>query len=61
MDDQTFSQTYEKPLVVDYGDLQELTAACADGKGGDAFSPGGSTAGISFGLSSPAFGCTTKP
>jgi len=34
--------TYEKPLVIDYGSLQELTAACLGGTGGDAAHPGGS-------------------
>ncbi len=33
--------TYEKPLVIDYGSLQELTAACFGGTGGDAAFPGG--------------------
>jgi hypothetical protein len=61
MDDQTLSQTYEKPLVVDYGDLQELTAACAEGAGGDAFAPSGSKNGISFGVSNPAYGCKSNP
>lgn len=61
MDDQMLSQTYEKPAVVDYGDLQELTAACAEGSGGDAFAPGGSKGGISFGVSNPAYGCKSNP
>lgn len=27
--------SYEKPTVVDYGDLQEITASCAVSSGGD--------------------------
>jgi len=57
MDDQMPSQTYERPRVLDYGDLQELTAACAGGSGGDAFAPSGSKSGIPFGTSNPAFEC----
>jgi hypothetical protein len=53
MDDQVTSLAYETPQVVDYGDLQELTAACAKGGGGDAFVEGGP----SFGASNPAFSC----
>lgn len=37
MDDQVTSQAYEAPRVVDYGDLQELTAGCLGATGGDAF------------------------
>ncbi len=61
MDEQTLSKTYEKPHVVDYGDLQELTAACAGGAGGDAFAPSGSKNGISFGTSNPAYDCKSNP
>jgi hypothetical protein len=61
MDVQITSETYIKPTVVDYGDLQELTAACAEGHGGDAFAPGGSSHGISFGTSNPAYHCGTTP
>ena len=57
MDDQMLSQEYATPSVTDYGDLQELTAACAEGTGGDAFAPTGSKNGISFGVSNPAFNC----
>jgi len=53
MDDQMTSQAYETPQVVDYGDLQELTAACAEGGGGDAFTKGGPT----FGTSNPVYKC----
>jgi hypothetical protein len=52
MDDQ-MTQAYEAPQVVDYGDLQELTAACAQGGGGDAFTEGGP----SFGTSNPVYKC----
>jgi hypothetical protein len=61
MDVQSPSQTYSKPTVVDYGDLQELTAACAGGTGGDAFAPSGSDKGIPFGTSNPAYGCKSNP
>jgi hypothetical protein len=61
MDDQMLSEEYATPSVTDYGDLQELTAACAEGSGGDAFAPGGSKGGISFGVSNPAFGCKSAP
>jgi hypothetical protein len=54
MDDQTLA--YEAPQVVDYGDLQELTAACLGGSGGDAGYPG-HVGGYSVGTSSPASGC----
>jgi hypothetical protein len=53
MDEKAVSKGYERPLVVDYGSLQELTAACAEGGGGDAFTKGGP----SFGVSNPAFKC----
>lgn len=61
MDEQTILQAYEQPRVIDYGGLQELTAACAEGTGGDAFAPGGSSHGLSFGTSNPAYKCTTSP
>lgn len=62
MDDQMLSrEEYVKPLVTDYGDLRELTAACAEGTGGDAFAPGGSKGGISFGVSNPAYSCKSAP
>jgi hypothetical protein len=40
MDDQMTSPAYETPQVVDYGDLQELTASCLGGSGGDLGYPG---------------------
>lgn len=61
MDDQMLSEEYVAPKVTDYGDLQELTAACAEGTGGDAFAPGGSKGGISFGVSNPAYSCKSAP
>jgi hypothetical protein len=52
---------YEAPRVVDYGDLQELTAACLGGSGGDAFDPSGVAGGYSVGASNPAAKCTSTP
>ena len=52
MEDQMASQTYESPRVVDYGDLQELTAACLGAAGSDGVYPGKS--GLFFGASNPA-------
>jgi len=52
---------YESPRVVDYGDLQELTAACLGGSGGDAYFPSGELAGYSVGPSNPAAECKSKP
>jgi hypothetical protein len=60
MDDQMHSAGYEQPRIIDYGDLRELTAACPEGTGGDAFSPG-TTGGINFGVSNPAYGCKSNP
>jgi hypothetical protein len=56
MDDQMTSLAYETPQVVDYGDLQELTAGCAGGTGGDAHYPNGYH-GYPTGPSNPAAGC----
>jgi hypothetical protein len=53
MDDQ-MTQAYEAPQVVDYGDLQELTADCGKASGGDAAFPG---AGSIYGVSNPTYGC----
>jgi hypothetical protein len=65
MDDQMLSAGYEMPRITDYGDLRELTAACAEGAGGDAFTGshgGGETfGGIKFGTSNPAYGCKSNP
>jgi hypothetical protein len=52
---------YKTPTVVDYGDLQELTAACVGGSGGDAVIKGGYLGGFSIGPSNPAAGCTSNP
>jgi len=52
---------YEPPRVVDYGDLQELTAACLGGVGGDVEAPGGTFGGKTVGMSNPAAKCTTGP
>lgn len=53
--------SYEAPRVIDYGDLQELTAACLGGTGGDAFDPSGKAGGYSVGASNPAGGCKSTP
>lgn len=49
--------TYEAPQIVDYGDLQELTASCVGGGGGDTEVPGGFLGGKGVGPSN-ATGCT---
>jgi len=59
MDDQKLSQAYEQPRVVDYGDLQELTAACLGGSGGDSY--GATVGGYSVGDSNPAVKCKSTP
>lgn len=51
---------YESPTVVDYGDLQELTAACLGGSGGDAGFPS-HVGGYNVGVSNPAAGCKSNP
>jgi hypothetical protein len=58
MDDQVMTQEYEAPRVVDYGDLQELTADCYGATGGDAAYPG--YTGF-IGASNPAAGCHSTP
>jgi hypothetical protein len=60
MDDTLTPRAYEAPQVVDYGDLQELTAACLGGSGGDAGYPG-HIGGYSVGPSNPAAGCKSNP
>jgi hypothetical protein len=60
MDDKVTPRAYETPQVVDYGDLQELTAACLGGSGGDAGYPG-TIGGYSVGPSNPAAGCKSNP
>jgi hypothetical protein len=60
MDDHGTLDAYDTPQVVDYGDLQELTAACLGGNGGDAGFPG--TVGeFTAGPSNPAVGCKSNP
>jgi hypothetical protein len=56
--DATETRTYERPKVVDYGDLQELTAACLGATGGDAATRAN---GGYAGVSAPAFGCKSLP
>jgi hypothetical protein len=51
---------YAQPTIVDYGDLQELTAACLGGSGGDAGYPG-HVGGYTVGISNPAAGCKSNP
>jgi hypothetical protein len=60
MDNKVIPGTYEAPRVVDYGDLQELTAACLGGSGGDAGFPG-EVGGYTVGPSNPAAHCTSDP
>jgi hypothetical protein len=60
MDQNKTHQGYEAPRVVDYGDLQELTAACLGGTGGYAGYPG-QVGGYTVGPSNPAAGCTSNP
>ena len=60
MDDQHTTHAYETPRVVDYGDLQELTADCYGVTGGDAaYSGSGYTSTI--GPSNPPAHCTSSP
>jgi hypothetical protein len=63
MDTKETLGTYEAPRVVDYGNLQELTAACNGGSGGDAGYPGTIEGfpGYSSGPSNPAVGCHSNP
>lgn len=60
MEDRVTTGAYETPMVVDYGDLQELTAACLGGTGGDAGYPG-HIGGYTSGPSNPAAGCKSNP
>ncbi len=61
MDDQLIAQAYDTPRVVDYGDLQELTAACLGATGGDSVEPSGHAGSFTVGASSPAGGCKSTP
>jgi hypothetical protein len=61
MDDLKTSQAYETPRVVDFGDLQELTADCFGTTGGDAAYPASAGYGGIIGASNPAAGCKSTP
>jgi hypothetical protein len=58
MDDRQTVEAYETPRVVDYGDLQELTAACLGASGGDSYT---AAHGGYAGVSAPAYGCKSTP
>jgi hypothetical protein len=60
MDDQRTTLAYEKPQIVDYGDLQDLTAACLGGEHGDQGFPA-AVGGFTVGPSNPAAGCKSAP
>jgi hypothetical protein len=57
MDDQMISQAYEAPRLVDYGDLQDLTAACQNTLGADGTFVGATERGFS----NPTNGQCTHP
>ena len=59
--DQPSTHGYESPRVTDYGDLQELTAACLGGGGGDAYHPSPVAGEETVGPSNPAAACTSAP
>jgi hypothetical protein len=61
MDEHKTPQAYEMPRVVDYGDLQELTADCYGVTGGDAAYPASAGYGGIIGVSNPAAGCKSTP
>jgi hypothetical protein len=52
---------YARPKIVDYGDLQELTASCAGGTGGDSLYPAEPFPGFTIGASNAAGACKSKP
>jgi hypothetical protein len=56
------TQHYEAPRVTDYGSLQELTAACAFGTGGDHKFPSGTDGVTTFGkeFHTSEVQCTSK-
>jgi hypothetical protein len=58
MDEPVISQGYESPRVVDYGDLQELTADCGAASGGDSYVAGGTKL---YGVSNPVYKCKSEP
>jgi hypothetical protein len=63
MDDKVMTGVYETPRVVDYGDLQELTAGCLGATGGDAYTRAHGLSGGYAGVSIPAgpFKCSSNP
>jgi hypothetical protein len=63
MDDKVITGVYEAPQVVDYGDLQELTAGCLGATGGDAYSKAHGIGGGYVGVSVPTgpFKCHSEP
>jgi hypothetical protein len=61
MDDRMTARTYEPPRVVDYGDLQKLTADCFGATGGDAAYPASAGYGGIIGASNPAAECKSRP
>ena len=54
--------TYEKPQLIDYGSLQDLTAGCLGATGGDSFVPSGHLGEFTFGkaISNSLIQCTSK-
>jgi hypothetical protein len=56
------TQSYETPRVTDYGGLQELTASCAFGTGGDKSFPSGQYGELTFGkeFQNSQIQCTSK-
>ena len=60
MIDQNNGHGYVAPEIKDFGSLQELTAACADGSGGDAYTTANHLPPGGYGVSNPAYGCTSK-
>ncbi len=61
MDDRMTLQAYETPQVVDYGDLEELTAGCLGASGGDAFMPNAGYAGVSASIPALKYKCSSTP
>lgn len=56
------TQDYETPRVMDYGGLQELTASCAFGTGGDKSFPTGTDGVVTYGkeFHSSSIQCSSK-
>jgi hypothetical protein len=54
--------TYEKPQLIDYGSLQDLTAGCLGATGGDSFIPSGHLGEFTFGksINNSLIQCTSK-